>query len=54
MLYFFYEKIIKIICAIFIIVIKDLKMHFIDKNLFMEKSIICFGLLAQKKGQVSK
>ena len=39
---------IKIIYALFAIIIKDSEICFINTNLFLRKSAICLKLLAQK------
>ena len=50
---FFYKKVIKVIYAMFVIAIEDLKMYLSNSNLPLEKSAIWFELLAQK-GETGK
>ena len=45
---------IKVVYAIFIITIKDLKVHLSNSNLPTEKSVICFQVFAQKERWISK
>lgn len=40
---------IRVVCAILVIIIEDLKVHFDDRNLFLERTAIWFEPLAQKK-----
>lgn len=52
MFYFFYlfcREMIRVVCAIFIVVIKDLEMHLNNSNLPLKKSPIWFESLAQKR-----
>ena len=44
---------IKVICAILAIAIKDLEVHLSNPHLLLEKSAICFEFLAQK-GETGK
>ena len=39
---------IKVVCVILAVAIKDLEMHFSNTNLLLEKSAICFKPSAQK------
>lgn len=47
--YFFCGKIIKIVCAILAIAMKDLKVCLDNLNLLLGKNVIWFDLLAQKR-----
>lgn len=44
---------IRVVCTIFIVGIKDLEICFSNTNLLLRKSEICFKSLAQK-GEISK
>lgn len=46
---FFCWKMIRVVHAIFVIIIEDLEMHFNHANLPLRKSAICFEPLAQKR-----
>lgn len=46
---FFFRKMIKVLCTIFAVIIKNLEMHLNNLNLPMGNSTIYFGFLIQKR-----
>ena len=49
----FYEEMIRVVCAILAVAIKDLEVQLSNLNLPIGKSAICFELLAEK-GETDK
>lgn len=45
----FYGEIIKVVCAIFVVAIKDLEVQLSNLNLQIRKNAICFESLASKR-----
>lgn len=47
--HFFNRVIIRVVYTIFVIIIKDLKIHLINENLLLRKNAFWFEPLAQKR-----